>query len=187
MSDRTKGMVKQELSFKMQNLAAAAAIVGAVVLPQLLHLIGAFSGMGTALGETFLPMHLPVILVGLLAGTYAGAVSGFFAPLVSFALSGMPGAALLPFMMVELCVYGAAAGLLRKVKMPTFGKVVLVQIAGRGIRAVAILLGIRLFGSVIPAAIIWTSIRAGLLGIILQWILIPLIIFRVEQADKNRE
>ena len=51
----------------------------------------------------------------------------------------------------------------------------------------AILLGIRLFGSVIPAAIIWTSIRAGLLGIILQWILIPLIIFRVEQADKNRE
>ena len=182
-----KIMVKQKMSFKMQNLAAAAAIVGAVVLPQLLHLIGIFSGMGTALGETFLPMHLPVILVGFMAGTYAGAVSGFLAPLVSFALSGMPGTALLPFMMIELCVYGAAAGLLRKVNMPIFGKVVLVQIAGRGIRAMAILLGIRLFGSVIPAAIIWTSIRAGLLGIILQWILIPLIIFRVEQADKNRE
>ena len=71
-----KTMEKPALSFKAQTLATIAAIVGAVVVPQFFHMLGAISGLGTALGETFLPMHLPIILVGLLAGPYAGAIAG---------------------------------------------------------------------------------------------------------------
>lgn len=85
-----KTMEKPALSFKAQTLATIAAIVGAVVVPQFFHMLGAISGLGTALGETFLPMHLPIILVGLLAGSYAGAIAGLLGPAASFALSGMP-------------------------------------------------------------------------------------------------
>ena len=99
-------------SVKVQALATLAAIVGAVAIPQIFHVVGAISGMGTGLGEAFLPMHLPIILVGLLAGPYAGAIAGAFGPLVSFALSGMPGLAMLPFMVIELAAYGLIAGLL---------------------------------------------------------------------------
>lgn len=131
-------------------------------------------------------MHLPIILVGLLAGPYAGAISGLLGPLMSFALSGMPGAVMLPFMMIELCVYGLSAGLLRNVKIPTIGKVLAVQVAGRAIRAAAILIAVYAFGNdSIKVAAIWNSISAGIFGLVLQWTLLPLIIYRVENI-KNK-
>lgn len=57
-----------------------------------------FLVLALLLAKPFLPMHLPIILVGLLAGPYAGAIAGLLGPLASFALSGMPGIAMLPFM-----------------------------------------------------------------------------------------
>ncbi len=177
---------KQKLSVKVQSLYALGAIIAAVALPQLFHVIGAVSGVGTALGETFLPMHLPIILAGLLAGPYVGAVAGVCAPMISFLLTGMPAAAMLPFMMLELCVYGLSAGLLSRANMPTIAKVVIVQIAGRAVRALAILAAVYLFRSTaIPVAVIWNSIIAGLFGLALQWALIPLIVYRAEHADER--
>lgn len=174
-------IAKPRLSVKVQVLAAIVAVAAAVILPQVFHLMGAASGLGTALGETFLPMHLPIILAGLLAGPYVGAVAGALSPLISFALTGMPALAMLPFMMIELCAYGLTAGLLRNVNIPTIAKVLIAQIAGRGIRAVAILLAVYAFGSsAVPVAVIWNSIAAGIFGIALQWALIPLIVYRVE-------
>lgn len=178
-------VAKNKLSIKTQTLATLGAIIAAVALPQLLHVMGAVSGLGTALGEAFLPMHLPIILVGLLAGPYAGAISGLIAPLVSFSLTGMPTSAMLPFMMIELCVYGLSSGLLRNAKMPTIAKVLISQVAGRGIRAIAILLAVYAFGSTaIPVAVIWNSIVAGIFGLALQWAFIPLIIYRAENIQR---
>lgn len=181
MTVMTNAMEKPRLSVKAQTLAAAGAIVGAVALPQVFHLMGAVTGLGTALGETFLPMHLPILLVGLLAGPYAGAVSGFAAPLISHLLSGMPGAAMLPFMMIELCVYGLCTGLLRGAKLPTLAKVIAAQAAGRAVRAAAILFAVYVMGSTsIRPAVIWTSIPAGLFGLVLQWTFLPLFVYWVE-------
>ena len=56
------------LSVSVKAAATVLAIVAAVALPQLFHVIGAVSGRGTALGVAFLPMHLPIIFVGLIAG-----------------------------------------------------------------------------------------------------------------------
>ena len=186
MSTAIKTIERPRLSVKVQTLAALAAIVGAVAVPQVFHLLGVASGLGTSLGEAFLPMHLPIILVGLLAGPYAGAIAGLLGPLASFALSGMPGIVMLPFMMIELCGYGLAAGLLRNTKLPTFGKVVIAQIAGRAVRAVAILAAVYLLGNEsVRVASIWTSIATGLFGIALQWALLPLIVYRVENLKKE--
>ena len=63
-----KTMEKPRLSVKVQTMATIAAIAGAVAVPQIFHVLGAAFGLGTGLGESFLPMHLPILLVGLLAG-----------------------------------------------------------------------------------------------------------------------
>lgn len=168
-------------SIKAQTIAAAAAVVGAVAVPQIFHLLGAASGLGTSLGETFLPMHLPILLVGLLAGPFAGAVSGLLGPLASFLMTGMPGSAMLPFMMLELFGYGLFAGLLRNAKMPSIAKVLLAQLGGRAVRAVAVLISVYALGNTaVGVASIWKTVVAGLFGLALQWTLIPLIIYRVE-------
>lgn len=161
--------------------------MGAAAVPQIFHVLGAVLGLGTGLGEFFLPMHLPILLVGLLAGPYAGAAAGMFGPLVSFVFSGMPGIAMLPFMMLELCVYGLAAGLLRNVKLPVIMKVLTAQTAGRVIRAAAVLFAIYGLGSDnVPLASIWMSIGTGIYGIVLQWALLPVIVHFVERR-KNEE
>ncbi len=177
---------KPRLSLRAQALATLAAIVGAVAVPQLFHVLGAIAGLGTGLGEIFLPMHLPIILVGLLAGPYAGLVAGACGPLVSFALSAMPSAVMLPFMMIELACYGLVAGLLRNTQFPAIGKVLAAQVIGRLVRAVAILLSVYAFGNeAIRVATIWNSIVIGLPGLILQWALLPLIVFWVESRQSH--
>ncbi len=174
-----KILTTKKISVKTQVIGGFITIIAAIALPQLFHLMGQASGLGTALGEAFLPMHLPIILAGLLCGPCTGAAAGAVSPLLSFLLTGMPKIEMLPFMCIELCVYGLAAGLLRNVKMPALVKVIIAQIAGRAVRAGAILIGTSFFGSTIAVSIIWTSIAAGVFGIALQWALIPLIVYRV--------
>ena len=61
-----------------QTYETALAAAGmAVALPQLVHALGAFAGLGTGLGELLLPMHLPVMLAGMLWGPVAGLACGF--------------------------------------------------------------------------------------------------------------
>lgn len=180
-----KMMDKPRQSVKVQTWATIAAIVGAVAVPQLVHVLGGALGLGTILGESFLPMHLPILLVGLLAGAYVGAIAGMFGPLVSFAFSGMPGIAMLPFMMLELCAYGLVAGWFRNVKLPVIMKVLIAQIAGRVIRAIAILFAIYgLESDSVPLASIWTSIGTGIYGIVFQWVFLPIIVHFVERMKK---
>lgn len=178
----------KRLSVKQQTIATITAIVAAVAVPQIFHIIGVVSGQGTAVGETFLPMHLPILLVGLIAGPYAGAIAGLLGPLASYALSGMPKAGMLPFMMLELCIYGLCAGVLKEVKIPTILKVLIAQVSGRGVRAIAILLAVYAFGNeAVSVSVIWNSIVTGIPGLLLQWSLLPLIIFWLEHRNVSQE
>ncbi|MCM1043625.1 MAG: ECF transporter S component [Corallococcus sp.] len=172
-------------TWKAQTVAAAIAVVSAVIIPQLVHLIGSVSGLGTSLGETLLPMHLSIFLVGMLAGPWAGLASGLISPVLSFALTGMPRAAMLPFMVAELGIYGLTSGLLAKTKLNCFVSLVISQFAGRAVRALAVIIGVYAFGSAVNVSTIWTSLSAGILGIALQWIIIPLVMFRVRAAGSR--
>lgn len=177
----TKIISRPRLSFKAQNAAAFIAVILSVIIPQMFHIMGMLSGTGSAPGEVFLPMHLPVILAGLLAGPYAGAMAGAIGPLASFLLTGMPTSAMLPFMMIELFGYGLFAGLLRDAKMPSVAKVLLVQIGGRVVRAAAIFAAVYVFSSTdVAVASVWMSILKGLPGLAIQWTLIPLAVYRIE-------
>lgn len=172
----SKAIFKSKLSVKYQTITAFLTVIAAVALPQLFHTIGSITGAGSSLGEIFLPMHLPVILAGFAAGPFAAGIAGVLSPLVSFMLTGMPMVGMLPFMMIELCVYGIAAGMLRNVNIPAVAKVAITQIAGRAVRAAAILTAVYAFDYTgVKVSVITTSIATGAFGIILQLVLIPVI------------
>lgn len=187
--EKTTVKALPRFSAKAQLFAVLGAVVSAVALPQLFHAVGAVSGLGTALGATFLPMHLPIIFVGFLAGPWAGLVAGALAPAVSFALSGMPGLAMLPLMIGELAAYGFFAGLLRNGNMPSFLKLLTVQISGRLVRAcVTLVVVFAASESGVTLSSVYTSIVTGLPGILLQWATLPLLFFFVQsKLGKSEE
>lgn len=168
---------KPALSIKKQILAIILAETFAVLLPQLCHLIGSLTGTGIMIGTVLSPMHFPIIFVGLVAGPVVGAISGFFAPIVSFALTGMPLANMLPLMVVELLGYGLTAGILRNFNLNNVAKVFITMVFGRVLRFFAALALVYIFGKTeINSFEIWQSIPNCLPGIILQLVLIPFIL-----------
>ena len=184
-------ITKKNVNVKTSLLSALIAAACAVALPQLIHVFGAVTGLGTLPGETFLPMHLPVMVCGFLAGPVAGLVAGAASPAISTALTGMPVPAMMPFMMIELAAYGLFAGLLKgsggddassvRYMIP---KVLAVQILGRAVRAVAILIAFYGLGmKMIAPPMIWNSIIAGIPGLLIQLALIPVIVKAVDMAS----
>ena len=179
---------KSTTSVKFKALAASIAIAAAVALPQLLHLFGSAIGVGSALGESLLPMHFPILLLGLIAGPYAAIAAGVISPLISFLLTGMPQAAMLPFMVLELGSYGFAAGLMRSYRLPATTKVAIAQVSGRAIRAFAILISYYWIGNhAIAPAMILSSIKKGCMGIVLQLLLIPVLLRALDRASDRHE
>ena len=187
-------ITKKNVSVGTSLLAALIAAACAVALPQAIHVFGAATGLGTLPGETFLPMHLPVMVCGFLAGPVAGLIAGAASPAISTALTGMPAPAMMPFMMIELAAYGFFAGLLKdaggsdacsiKYMIP---KVLAVQVLGRAVRAVAILIAFYGLGmKMIAPPMIWNSVITGVPGLLIQLALIPVIVKAVDSAG-NRD
>ena len=175
------------LSLRARSLALIFALVAAVALPQICHVAGDALGVSNGIGELLLPMHLPVLLVGLLAGPAVGAVVGFFAPVLSFLLSGMPVAAALPFMCIELTTYGLCAGLLGRARLPLPLRVLIAQVAGRVVRMLAILMASGAGKTALSAGSVWSALSKGWVGILLQLVLIPAFLMMVERLSTHAE
>ncbi len=181
-----QAIARARYTVKGKLLLTVMAIVGAVALPQLVHVAGKAAGVGTALGELLLPMHFFVLLAGLLAGPAVGAATGACAPLISFMLSGMPRAAVLPLMTIELIGYGLAAGLLSRVKLSSFLKLLIAQLCGRLLRALATFVAVSAFELPgLSVASVWNAVGTGLIGILLQWCMLPLILFCVNASENK--
>lgn len=161
----------------VKSLISVGVVALAVLLPQLVHLIAGASG-----GVQWLPMYLPVLLGGCLLGWKWGLGVGVLSPLVSFAITSltgnaMPAASRLPYMMAELAVFAAVSGLFSK-KIAENGwmalpAVLLAQVSGRAVflALAAVFQGV----SALSAAAVWSQIQAGLLGMVLQAVLVPFI------------
>lgn len=150
----------------------------AVALPQIVHI-----ALGQPGGVKWLPMYLPVLIGGCLLGPVWGAGVGILSPAVSSLITSafgnaMPPAVRLPFMMAELFVFGLVSGLSSKMiarhPLMAFPAVILAQIAGRGV-----FLGlVAIFGNmtVLKVPMIWNQIIAGIPGIVVQAVAVPLIV-----------
>lgn len=95
----------KKLSAIKQLTLAALCTALCVVLPIAFHII-------PNAGSVLLPMHIPVLLCGLVCGWQSGLICGVMGPILSSILTGMPPAAILPGMIVELGIYGCVSGLM---------------------------------------------------------------------------
>lgn len=173
-----KHSAKVSTKITVKSLISVGIVALAVLLPQLVHLVAGASG-----GVQWLPMYLPVLLGGCLLGWKWGLGVGVLSPLVSFAITSlagnaMPAAGRLPYMMAELAAFAAVSGLFSKRIAANgwmaFPAVLLAQVSGRAVfpALAAIFQGV----SALSAAAVWSQIQAGLLGMVLQAVLVPVIV-----------
>lgn len=158
---------------------AAACTALCLVLPMAFH---AIPNAGTVL----LPMHIPVLLCGLACGWPYGGICGILGPLLSGVITGMPPAAMLPSMMVECGVYGFTSGLLMKhvrtgkAVTDIYVSLVSAMIAGRV--AAGFAKAWIFTPGISPFAWVTTSLVAGIPGILVQLVLMPLVITALTRA-----
>ncbi len=159
----------------VKTLISVGIIALAVILPQLVHL-----ALGAPGGVQWLPMYLPILLGGCLLGWKWGLGVGILSPVISFAITSligdpMPALARLPYMIVELSVFAAVSGFfsgsIAKNGWMAFPAVLLAQVSGR----LVFLAVAAVFQSVSPlsAATVWSQIQTGLLGMVLQAVIVP--------------
>ena len=138
-------------------------------------------------GKVFLPMHIPVLICGLVCGAPFGAICGVLTPALSSLLTGMPVAAMLPGMIVELGVYGLTAGIMMRVCrtgrpiINIYISLVTAMLCGR---VVAGVLNALLFRAGDYSLQIWltASFATALPGIVIQLLFLPSMVFALQKA-----
>lgn len=162
---------------KLVFTAVCAALC--LVLPMAFHTI-------PNAGTIFLPMHIPVLLCGLVCGWPYGGVCGIVGPLLSSLVTGMPPAAMLPSMMIECCAYGFVTGMLmrhlrtKSTVADLYISLVSAMIAGRVLAGFA---KAWIFTpGILPFAWVTTSLVAGIPGIIIQLVLMPMVVLALTKA-----
>ena len=157
----------------------AACIALCVVLPLAFHSI-------PNAGTVFLPMHIPVLLCGLVCGWPYGLLTGLLGPLLSSVITGMPPAAMLPPMMVECGVYGLVTGLMMRyvrtgrLLPDLYISMLAAMVLGRTVSGLA--KALIFTPGIAPFAWVTTSLVAGIPGIVIQLVLMPLLIFTLTRA-----
>ena len=168
-----------KMSYAKKIVFTAVCIALCVVLPMAFHSI-------QNAGTVFLPMHIPVLLCGLMCGWPFGFISGLLGPVLSSLLTSMPPAAMLPSMMLECSMYGCVTGLMMSIvhtKKPMadlYISMITAMVVGRVLAGLAKSL---IFSpGTAPFAWVTTSLVAGIPGIVIQLILIPLVVFSLTKA-----
>ena len=170
----------QKMSNVKKSIITAVCIALCYVIPLMFH------GIQNA-GNIFCPMHIPVFICGLICGWQYGLLCGIAGPALSSALSGMPPAAILPSMMVELAAYGTAAGLMMKLvrTKSTYADLYISLIAaivcGRVLAGLAKAL-IFARGSYSMSAWIAGSVVTSWPGTVIQLVFIPTIVFALMKS-----
>lgn len=161
---------------------SAVCLALCMVLPLL-------TGQIPEIGNMLCPMHIPVFLCGFLCGMPYGALIGFVAPLLRFAIFGMPpiyptGLA----MAFELAAYGFFSGLFYKLLPKRFffiyPALLLSMIVGRGVWGLARFIMATVDTSVFTLKMFLAgAFTTAFPGIILHIVLVPLIILALMKAN----
>ena len=161
------------------------AIVAAVLLPQMVQGIGVVTGVGGMLGQILLPMYIPVFVIGFYRGPVSGILTGLFAPLISFWMTGMPAMNILPYMMIELIAIGALAGLLAKSKGAALWRVLVVQAGAKAIRLL-IFAGNLYFAidGALTASLVFGDVVRSIPGILLQLVVVT-VLLKMKEKEEN--
>ena len=166
-----------------KNLVTAGMLLAVGILLPLVTAHG-FGMPGTVL----LPMHIPVFLPGLISGPAWGSLLGASLPIINSLITGMP--ALYPntvIMTFELLTYGLSSGLIyrnrlkKKIgRLPTlFIAIISAMILGRAAYGAVFALLFSISGG-FKMLTVFSAIATGLVGIIIQILLLPAITLAAE-------
>ncbi len=179
----------RSIAFRLSVKGCVSALltVLAVALPQIAHIVG-----GASAGAVWMPMYAPVLLAGCILGWRWGLAVGVLSPVASFGFttialgSAMPIAARLPYMILELAVFGVVSGLFSKKIMKNalyaFAAVITAQVCGRLVYVIYSLIAGNAFSA------ITASVQTGLVGIYLQAVIVPvavIILAKMLLKDKS--
>lgn len=171
---------KRQISVQLL-VTSAICLALCMVLPFL-------TGQIPEIGGALCPMHIPVLLCGFLCGPAYAAVVGAIAPLLRFALFGMPpifptGVA----MCFELAVYGLVSGwLYRRLPKRTssiYIALIAAMAAGRIVWGVVRVI----LSGVAGSSFTWAAFMSGAIlnaipGIVVHIVLIPVIVMALRRA-----
>jgi hypothetical protein len=159
----------------VEMISVSAFTALSVYIPVLIHYFTGIDG-----GRTFLPMPFFVLLAGFFLGWRAGLATAIASPFINYLISGMPVANLLPFILVQLVVFGTVAGLMKE----KFNALIsIVAAVAAGWLAIGIFLA--LFSKVNAIVYVSQGIKIGWPGIALQIIFLPAIVFFVKKYSNN--
>ncbi len=182
---------KQKLSVRLTVKATIAIFLAvlAVALPQLTHTIG-----GAQAGAIYMPMYMPALLAGLLLGPLWGLGVGIASPLVSYAFTAlalnaaMPALERLPYMIIEVGIFGLVPGLFckraQKSPLVAFPAVLAAQASGRLAYVVYNLIAGK------TASYVFNSVATSFTGLWLQAAIVPVIailLFAVLKHEQKSE
>lgn len=149
----------------------------AIALPYACHQFG-------IAGMVLLPMHFAVILAAIVMDLKGGLAVAFVSPVLSYLLSGMPPAASLTPITVELAAYALAVNLAAKrFKIPLVLSLIITMIAGRMVS----MLFVSLILQQTPFSVQFHNLFVvGIPGIIIQLIFLPPVASKVLNFLKGR-
>jgi len=172
----------------MKNRMQALRLTLGAICLALCMVLPFVTGQIPQIGSMLCPMHIPVLLCGFICGPATAAAVGAAAPVLRFALFGMPplfptGAA----MCFELAAYGAACGLLYRMlpkrRASIYAALVAAMFIGRVVWGVVSLLLLTASGAGFTfSAFIAGAFVSAMPGIIVHIMLIPVVVMALERA-----
>ena len=146
------------------------------------------------IGDSLLPMHIPVMLCGIMCGGGYGFIVGAVLPIIRAFVFGMP--PLYPnalWMSAELLTYGCVVGVLynrglKKYLWWLYVSLILSMLSGRIVWGIAKALLLSSSGKIFTfGAFIAGGFIDSLPGIILQFLLIPLIVILMNSYQNSKK
>lgn len=149
-----------------------------IAIPRIFHIL-----VGSSAGVTFLPMHLMVLISAIVFGITSSCIVAGSSVIFSYLLTGMPALARMPYMLIELIIYGILLGLFNK-KFNTYISLIATMILGRILYAGVLFASVNIFGLNGYGISVMQSIKSGIPGIVLQLALVPVLAMIVKKGIK---
>lgn len=176
MLEKTKILEKSNWLKEILSKRTSKYILGTILLsgigitlPRIFHLLA-----GSTAGATFLPMHIAVLISALTFGILSSSIVAGSSVIFSYLLTGMPTITRLPYMLIELLIYGIMLGIFNK-KFNSYISLISTIIFGRIIYAGVLFIAYNVIGLHTYGISVIQSIKTGIPGIIIQLLCVPFI------------
>lgn len=185
MSNKVDSMKKSNSFADVLSSAKEKYIIGTVLfsglgiaIPRIFHLL-----IGSSAGVTFLPMHLMVLISALTFGCLSASIVAGSSVVFSYLLTGMPALVRMPYMLIELVIYGILLGLFNK-KFNSYISLILTMIIGRILYAGFLFTATNIFGFNGYGISVIQSVISGIPGLIIQIAIVPLTAMLIKKGIK---